>query len=77
METDKKDHTLEQFRRLAGELQAIRFFLLGVAASLAEYQEERETDWSMDARNLAECLVHDCVDPAIRDLTKFVEEKQG
>lgn len=64
-----------QLRQVAEELEAIRFRLEGVRASLlapsseaAMLVEELEMDVSTAVRSVIECVLNDSILPAIRDL---------
>ncbi|HSK76707.1 MAG TPA: hypothetical protein VLQ45_09635 [Thermoanaerobaculia bacterium] len=65
----------QAMRAIAAELEAIRFRLLGVRASLpvpaaepAMLIGELDMDISTEVRSVVECVVHDFIDSAIRDL---------
>jgi hypothetical protein len=64
-----------QLRAIAADLEAIRFRLLGVRASLpvpatepAMLVGELEMDVSTEVRSVIECVVNDFINSAIRDL---------
>jgi hypothetical protein len=72
------DAAQEQLWEIVGELEAIRFRLLGVQASLTEpaadstlpdFVEDIEAmDLPLEIRSVIGCVLNDCVAPAIRDL---------
>ena len=66
----------EEIRDVVRDLEALRFRLLGVRASLpapaAEAEEER--DAVVDARSILDCVLTDSIGPALRDLQKLVGE---
>lgn len=60
---------------VATALEAIRFRLLGVKATLPEspyetamLEGEEVMDISLEVRSIIECVLADCIEPAIRDL---------
>ncbi len=64
-----------QVRAIAAELEALRFRLLGVRASLrvppmeaVMLAGEMDMDVATEVRSVIECVVNDCIDSAIRDL---------
>jgi hypothetical protein len=64
-----------QLRAIASELEAIRFRLLGVQASLPHSPEEQNLLQEDDAMDIPteiwgfiDCLLMDRIDPALRDL---------
>lgn len=64
-----------QVRAIAAELEAIRFRLLGVCASLevppmepVMLVGEMDMDISTEVRSVIECVVNDFIDSAVRDL---------
>ena len=70
-----EDDAQRQVRDIAAELEAIRFRLLGVCASLEVPPEEpamlageMDMDVSTEVRSVIECVVNDFIDSAIRDL---------
>lgn len=65
-------------RRAAGDLEAFRFRLLGIHASLpvspreeAMLEGEEAPDFSTEARSVLECVLNDWIVPAIRALTEL------
>lgn len=65
----------QAMRAIAADLEAIRYRLLGVHASLpvpatepAMLAGELDMDVSTEVRSVVECVVHDFIDSAIRDL---------
>lgn len=65
----------QAMRAIAADLEAIRYRLLGVRASLrvpaaesAMLAGEMDMDVSTEVRSVVECVVHDFIDSAIRDL---------
>ena len=66
----------EEIRDVVRDLEALRFRLVGVRASLpappAEGEEER--DAAVDLRALLDCVLVDSIGPALRDLRKLVDE---
>lgn len=70
-----EEEAQEQLRAIAADLEAIRFRLLGVRASLpvpvtepAMLVGEMEMDVSTEVRSVIECVVNDFIDSAIRDI---------
>jgi hypothetical protein len=64
-----------QVRAIAADLEALRFRLWGVHASLpitaqepAMLAGEAEMDLSTEVRSIIECVLNDDIEPAIRDL---------
>ncbi len=72
------DAAREQLREIVGDLESIRFRLLGVQASLPEPAAEatvrgfvediEEMDLRTEIRSVIGCVLNDCVVPAIGDL---------
>jgi hypothetical protein len=72
------DAAQEQLWEIVGELEAIRFRLLGVQASLTEpaadgtlqdvMEDVEGMDLPLEIRSVIGCVLSDCVAPAIRDL---------
>ncbi|HSK79790.1 MAG TPA: hypothetical protein VLQ45_25270 [Thermoanaerobaculia bacterium] len=66
----------EEIRDVVRDLEALRFRLVGVRASLpapaAEGEEER--DAAVDLRALLDCVLADSIGPALRDLRKLADE---
>lgn len=65
----------KQVRAIVADLEAIRFRLLGIRASLevppmeaVTLVGEMDMDVSTGVRPVIECVVHDYIDSAIRDL---------
>lgn len=54
-----------QLREIAADLEALRFRLLGVHASLPP---DEEPSFSTGVRAALECILADSLEPAIRDL---------
>jgi hypothetical protein len=85
--TETQQTAREQLRTIAGELEAIRFRLLGVRSSLSVPAEEevmllgeRDMDFSTEVRTVIECVVHDWIEAAVRDLrsaAEYVVEEEG
>ena len=72
----------EQLRRIAAELEAIRFRLLGIHTSLAAPSREgfliagpRDTEASVEILAAVECVVVDLIGPALRALEEAVREE--
>lgn len=70
-----EEEAQEQLRALAADLEAIRFRLLGVRASLrvpateaAMLIGEMEMDVSTEIRSVIECVVNDSINSVIADL---------
>jgi hypothetical protein len=73
-----------QMRGIAAELEAIRFRLLGVRASLqvpplepVMLAGEMDMDISTEVRSIIECVVNDFIDSAIRDLQTAADYRPG
>jgi hypothetical protein len=72
------DAAQEQLWEIVGELEALRFRLLGVQASLTEQaadgtlrdfvEDVQVMDLPLEIRSVIGCILSDCVAPAIRDL---------
>jgi hypothetical protein len=72
------DAAREQLREIVGDLESIRFRLLGVQASLPEpaadgtvqgfVEDIEEMDFRTEIRSVIGCVLNDCVAPAMRDL---------
>ena len=70
-----EEEAQKQLRAIAADLEAIRFRLLGVRACLpvpaaepAMLVGELDMDVSTEVRSVIECVVHDFIGSAIRDL---------
>jgi hypothetical protein len=70
-----EDTAREQLLEISRELEAIRFRLLGVQASLPSSPAERdllreddEMDTPTEIRSAIDCLLMDRIDPALREL---------
>jgi hypothetical protein len=70
-----EDTAREQLLEISHELEAIRFRLLGVQASLPSSPAERdllreddEMDTPTEIRSAIDCLLTDRIDPALREL---------
>lgn len=70
-----EEEAQEELRAIAANLEAIRFRLLGVRASLpvpvtepVMLVGEMEMDVSTEVRSVIECVVNDFINSAIRDL---------
>jgi hypothetical protein len=72
------DAAREQLREIVGDLESIRFRLLGVQASLPQpvaegtvrgfVEDIEEMDLLTEIRSVIGCVLNDCVAPAIGDL---------
>lgn len=67
----------EEIRDVARDLEALRFRLLGVRASLPAPRAAREEDAVADVRSILECVLEDSLRPALRDLRKLVDDQGG
>lgn len=68
----------EEIRDVARDLEALRFRLLGVRASLpAPVAETREEDAVADMRAILDCVLTDSLEPALRDLRKLADDPGG
>lgn len=74
----------KEVRAIAAELEAIRFRLLGVRASLevppmepVMLAGEMDMDVSTEVRSIIECVVNDFIDSAIRDLQAAADYRAG
>lgn len=67
----------EEIRDVVRDLEALRFRLLGVRASLPVPRAAREEDAVVDVRSLLECVLEDSLRPALRDLRKLVDDLGG
>jgi hypothetical protein len=72
-----------QLREIAGALEAIRFRLLGVQASLPAsplerepLREEDEMDTATELRALVGCVLEDRIEPALQELRTAVAKEQ-
>jgi chloramphenicol 3-O-phosphotransferase len=63
----------EEIRDVVRDLEALRFRLVGVRASLPGSAEEEE-DAAVDLRAVLDCVLADSIGPALRDLRKLVDE---
>jgi hypothetical protein len=66
----------EEIRDVVRSLEALRFRLVGVRASLPAPTDE-ETDPAADLRTVIDCVLADSLGPAIRDLNKAMGERPG
>jgi hypothetical protein len=66
----------EEIRDVVRDLEALRFRLVGVRASLPapESEEEGEGDAAVDLRAVLDCVLADSIGPALQDLRKLVDE---
>ena len=67
----------EEIRDVVRDLEALRFRLLGVRASLpdpAEEEEDEERDAAVDLRAVLDCVLADSIGPALRDLRRLADE---
>ncbi|HEX9940661.1 MAG TPA: hypothetical protein VGG03_01495 [Thermoanaerobaculia bacterium] len=74
----------EQLRGITAELEAIRFRLLGVQASLPEspaehvhFLEEEPMDTRTEIRAVIGCVLEDRLTPAIQDLREIAALRPG
>lgn len=67
----------EEIRDVARDLEALRFRLLGVRASLPAPAERKEEDAVADVRAVLECVLEDSLGPALRDLRKLADAPGG
>ncbi len=75
-EKEEEDVIREELRRLARDLESIRFRLWGIAAKLpgSDREEEAATD-EPSVRSVIECVVTDSITPAIEDLARASGEE--
>lgn len=80
MPTESETQAKEQLREIVAELEAIRFRLLGIQASLPDSPAERfpplegdEMDPWSEIRAIIGCVLDDSIRPAIRDLRNMAE----
>ncbi|MEA2600697.1 MAG: hypothetical protein QOF89_1689 [Acidobacteriota bacterium] len=75
---EEEDAIREELRRLARDLESIRFRLWGIAAKLPGPEGEDETEpEEPSVRSVIECVVMDSITPAIEDLTRASGEEEG
>lgn len=67
----------EEIRDVIRELEALRFRLLGVHASLPTSEARREEDAVVDVRSVLECVLEDSLRPALRDLRELADDPGG
>ena len=86
MQSEPKTEAKEQLREIIAELEAIRFRLLGIQASLSASPAERfpplegdELDPEAEIRAVIGCVLDDSIRPAIRDLRNMAgpDRKEG
>ena len=82
--SDREAAAREALRQTAGELESLRFRLLGIHASLpvspredAMLLGEEDPDFPTEARSVLECVLHDWLRPAIRDLQAAADYQPG
>jgi hypothetical protein len=63
----------EEIRDVVRGLEALRFRLVGVRASLPAATEE--ADPAADLRTIIDCVLTDSLNPAIRDLRKAAQDE--
>jgi hypothetical protein len=75
MRSEPETEAKEQLREIVAELEAIRFRLLGIQASLPDSPAERfppleqeDMDPWSEIRSIIGCVLNDSIRPAIRDL---------
>ena len=80
--SDAEAAAREQLRRIAAELEGMRFRLLGVHASLAAPSREglllagsRHAETSAEIVSAVECVLIDRIGPALRSLREMFEEE--
>lgn len=56
-------------------LEALRFRLVGLRASLPASQDKEEADGATDLRTVIDCVLTDSLGPAIRDLRKAARDR--
>lgn len=61
----------EQVEAIARELSAVGYRLRGVIASLPEATAMEEPAEVAALRSVAECVLHDYIEPAVRDLLRI------
>lgn len=83
MPTDTQEATItekaaqEEIHDLIRSLEALRFRLVGLRASLPAPPDKEETDGATDLRTVIDCVLADSLGPAIRDLRKAMGERPG
>ncbi|HEX4498061.1 MAG TPA: hypothetical protein VIE43_20460 [Thermoanaerobaculia bacterium] len=81
--TDPETAAETQLRDIADALEALRFRLLGVQASLPPsslerdpLQEEDEMDTATEIRAVVGCVLEDRIEPALQELRRTIERKE-
>lgn len=66
-----------EVRRIAQDLEAIRYRLLGIIGSLTDSKGEKELEIGAETetRAVLECVLLDYLQPAIRDLGNVPEDE--
>ena len=67
----------KEVRGVVRDLEALRFRLLGVRASLPAPRATREEDAVVDVGSVLECVLEDSLRPALRDLRKLLDDLGG
>lgn len=77
-ETITEKAAQEEIHDVIRSLEALRFRLVGVRASLpASGDEDKEADGATDLRTVIDCVLADSLGPAIRDLNKAMAKRPG